>query len=149
MKLATFGFLFSFLTLLLLTLQATGAPMTPPETLNLYVQKLNTHSWDQISPLVSDEVVLIFTEGTFVGKQAAKGAFEKTFKLIQEEIYSLHDITWTVVTDQVATCHYEFRWKGLIQGEAMSGGGRGTTVLRKVGDQWLITHEHLGPYARK
>jgi hypothetical protein len=58
-------------------------------------------------------------------------------------------IAWTVVTDEVATCHYEFRWKGLISGQESSGGGRGTTILRRVDDRWLIAHEHLGPYPRK
>jgi len=56
---------------------------------------------------------------------------------------------WTVATDDVATCRYEFRWKGLISGQEASGGDRGTTILRKVDGRWLITHEHLGPYPRK
>jgi ketosteroid isomerase-like protein len=117
--------------------------------LKAYVKKLNTHSWDQIGPCVAEDSVFIFTEDTFVGKAAAKAAFEKTFKLIENEVFSLHDIVWTVVTDDVATCRYEFRWKGLIEGHEASGGGRGTTILRKVDGRWLIAHEHLGPYARK
>lgn len=125
-------------------------PVMNHETaLTTYVEKLNTHSWDQIAPYVTTDAVFIFTEDTFVGKAAAKAAFEKTFKLIENEVFSLHDIVWTVVTDDVASCHYEFRWKGLIEGLSASGGGRGTTILRKVDGRWLITHEHLGPYPRK
>ena len=123
--------------------------MNHATTLASYVEKLNTHSWDQIAPFVTDDAVFIFTEDTFVGKAAAKAAFEKTFKLIQNEVFSVHDVTWTAVTESMASCHYEFRWKGLIEGQESSGGGRGTTILRKADGRWLIVHEHLGPYPRK
>lgn len=136
------------LLFLLLPLSATEPAMNHEIALATYVEKLNTHAWDHIAPCVAEEAVFVFTEGTFVGKAAAQAAFEKTFKLIENEVFSLHDITWTVVTSEVATCHYEFRWKGLIRGQESSGGGRGTTILRHVDGRWLITHEHLGPYPR-
>jgi ketosteroid isomerase-like protein len=117
--------------------------------LSTYVEKLNTHAWDQIAPCVTEDAVFLFTEDTFVGKAAAKAAFEKTFQLIENEVFSLHDIAWTVVTDEVATCHYEFRWKGLISGQESFGGGRGTTILRRVDGRWLVAQEHLGPFPRK
>jgi ketosteroid isomerase-like protein len=139
---------FSLLSLLH-PLSAAETPMKHETTLTAYVEALNTHSWDQIAPFVTADAVFIFTEDTFVGKAAAKAAFEKTFNLIENEVFSLHDIVWTVVTEEVAACHYEFRWKGLISGQESSGGGRGTTILRKADGRWLITHEHLGPYPRK
>ncbi|MDH4475276.1 MAG: nuclear transport factor 2 family protein [Verrucomicrobiaceae bacterium] len=123
--------------------------MNHETALSTYVEKLNTHAWVQIAPCVTEDAVFLFTEDTFVGKAAAKAAFEKTFKLIENEVFSLHDIAWSVVTDEVATCHYEFRWKGLISGQESSGGGRGTTILRRVDGRWLVAHEHLGPYSRK
>ncbi|MDP1591400.1 MAG: nuclear transport factor 2 family protein [Prosthecobacter sp.] len=134
---------------LLLPLSAAETIMNHETALINYVEKLNTHSWEQIAPCVTENAVFIFTEDTFVGKAAARAAFEKTFKLIENEVFSLHDIMWTVVTDDVATCRYEFRWKGLISGQEASGGGRGTSILRKVDGRWLIAHEHLGPYPRK
>lgn len=123
--------------------------MNHASTLSAYFEALNTHSWDQIAPHVAENAVFIFTEDTFTGQAAAKAAFEKTFALIQDEHFSLHDIVWTVVTDEVAACRYEFRWKGIISGQEASGGGRGTTILRKTNGRWLIVHEHLGPYPRK
>jgi ketosteroid isomerase-like protein len=123
--------------------------MNHANALSAYVEALNTHFWDQIAPHVAEDAVFIFTEDTFKGHATAKATFEKTFALIQDEHFSLHDIVWTVVTDDVAVCRYEFRWKGLISGQEASGGGRGTTILRKAKDRWLIAHEHLGPYPRK
>lgn len=141
--LALFGGLF------IVTLSAAETTMNHTTALSAYIEALNTHSWDRIAPHVAADAVFIFTEDTFIGHSAAKAAFEKTFKLIENEVFSLHDIVWTVVTEDVATCHYEFRWKGLISGQASSGGGRGTTILRKVDGRWLVAHEHLGPYPRK
>jgi ketosteroid isomerase-like protein len=135
--------------LLIVSLSAAETTMNHATTLSAYVEVLNTHSWDRIAPHVAADAVFIFTEDTFIGHAAAKAAFEKTFKLIENEVFSLHDIVWTVVTENVATCHYEFRWKGLISGQESAGGGRGTTILRKVDGRWLIAHEHLGPYPRK
>lgn len=134
---------------LLLPLSAAEPVMNHATALSAYIEKLNTHSWEQIAPCVTEDAVFIFTEDTFTGHAAAKTAFEKTFALIQDEHFSLHDIVWTVVTDDVAACRYEFRWKGLISGQEASGGGRGTTILRKTNGRWLIAHEHLGPYPRK
>ena len=132
-----------------LPFSASETIMNHETALATYVDKLNTHSWDQIAPHVTDDAVFIFTEDTFVGKAAAKAAFEKTFNLIENEVFSLHDVSWTVVTDDAATCRYEFRWKGLIEGQEASGGGRGTSILQKIDGRWLIAHEHLGPYPRK
>jgi ketosteroid isomerase-like protein len=133
----------------MLSLPIMSPAMNHEDALVGYVQKLNTHSWEQIAPHVSERAVFIFTEGTFVGKEAAKAAFEKTFNLIKEEQFSIYDVTWTAVTEHMASCHYEYRWKGLIQGQEASGGGRGTTILVKADGRWLVTHEHLGPYPRK
>lgn len=132
-----------------MVLLAAEPVMNHESALASYVEKLNTHSWDQIVPHVAEEAVFVFTEGTFIGHAAAKTAFEKTFALIQNEVFSLHDIVWTVVTDEVAVCRYEFRWQGLISGQEAAGGGRGTSILRKTDGRWLIAHEHLGPYPRK
>ena len=142
-------YLTAFLFSLSLMVSAAEPIMNHAAALANYAEKLNTHSWEQIAPLVTEDAVFVFTEGTFVGKAAAKAAFEKTFNLIKDEHYSLHDVSWTAVTEGMAACHYEFRWKGLIDGQEAAGGGRGTTILLMVDGKWLIAHEHLGPYPRK
>lgn len=134
---------------LFIPISASEPIMNHQTALNAYVEKLNTHSWRQIAPHVSEDAVFIFTEGTFIGHEAAKAAFEKTFALIQNEQFSLHNVAWTAVSGEIAVCHYEFRWKGIIGGQESAGGGRGTSILRKVVGRWLIVHEHLGPYPRQ
>lgn len=41
--------------------------MNQEDALAAYVEKLNTHSWEQIAPHVATDAVFIFTEGTFIG----------------------------------------------------------------------------------
>lgn len=137
------------ISLLLSGGSAAETIMSHETALSTYVEKLNTHSWEQIAPHVTKEAVFVFTEGTFIGHEAARQSFEKTFELIQDEEFSLHDISWSLVTADVAVCHYRFHWKGLIGGRQTEGGGRGTTILRRVDDRWMIAHEHLGPSPRQ
>lgn len=137
------------LPIFLQSLAASESSVNHQDALANYVQKLNTHAWDQIAPLVADDAVFIFSEGTFIGKNAAQAAFEKTFRLIQDGEYSIDEISWTVEREGVASCHYEFRWKGMIDGSPAAGGGRGTSILINVDGKWLVAHEHLGPHPRK
>jgi ketosteroid isomerase-like protein len=149
-KMKTLAICFLSLLVPLSTKAKAKEPAMLHETaLSTYVEALNTHSWEQIAPHVAKDAVFIFTEDTFIGHAAAKVAFEKTFQLIQNEVFSLHDVSWTAVTENMAACHYEFRWRGLIEGQEAAGGGRGTSILKKVAGRWLIIHEHLGPYPRK
>ena len=57
---------------LLLPLSAADPIMKHETALTTYVEKLNTHSWEQIAPNVAKDTVFIFTEGTFIGHNAAK-----------------------------------------------------------------------------
>ncbi|HEX6384718.1 MAG TPA: nuclear transport factor 2 family protein, partial [Anaerolineae bacterium] len=97
-----------------------------------------------MADLIHEEAVFIFSEGTFRGKAEIAQAFEKTFQSIQNEKYRIRDPEWLVITDDVAACIYEFRWQGIVNGQEMSGGGRGTTILQKTNKGWQIVHEHLG-----
>ena len=40
---------------------------------------------------------------------------------------------------------FEFHWSGIINEKPASGLGRGTSVLIKEADRWLLLVEHLGP----
>lgn len=113
-----------------------------------YVRCLGSHRWELIDPLVTEDVVFIFSEGTHIGKAAAKTAFENTFAHIADEEYWTTDLKWTTATPTMACCHYLFHWKGYIAGKEANGSGRGTSVLVKVDGKWLIAHEHLGPLAK-
>ena len=118
--------------------------MTPGQFLREYERRLAQHEWSAVADLVHDEAIFIFTEGTFRGKAEIGAAFQRTFETIQNEQYTISDLEWLVVTDGIAACIYNFHWQGIVKGQEMSGGGRGTTILQMSENGWQIIHEHLG-----
>ncbi len=113
-----------------------------------YERGLGEHSWDAVQDMIHEDAVFIFSEGTFRGKQEIAQAFKKTFATIQNEQYSTRDLCWLLVSETVAVCVFEFYWTGVIHGQETSGGGRGTSILRKTQYGWKIILEHLGPLPR-
>lgn len=121
---------------------------SPLDFIRSYETALATQDWQQIAPLIHDDCVAVFTENTFRGKTAVEAAFRKTFALIEDETYGINNINWQLRTENVAVLTYNFAWSGTIDGQAASGGGRGSSVLVCENGRWLLLLEHLGPPAR-
>ncbi len=117
--------------------------MSAREVLKLYGNKINLHRFSEVDALISDDAVFWFSSGTFSGKPAIRDAFEKTWMMIQDEVYSLSDLHWISEDATTAVCLYTFHWKGSINGQEKSGSGRGTSVLFRTTEGWKIKHEHL------
>jgi ketosteroid isomerase-like protein len=113
------------------------------EFLSRYEQASNSHEFDQVAPLLADDAVYWFSNGTYVGIEAIRRAFETTWAAILDEDYRITDVRWLAATDETAACVYTYSWSGMIGGQRRSGGGRGTNVLRRVATGWHIVHEHL------
>ena len=120
---------------------------SPQEFISAYEKALATQSWEQVSPLIHEDCVAIFSEGTYIGKAEVEKAFRKTFTLIMDEIYAISDIHWVQETENTAILIYIFSWSGIIDGQPASGSGRGTSVLVKQDSRWQLLCEHLGPLA--
>lgn len=121
---------------------------SPLQLLEDYVGALNTHYWQSVELLIDQAAVFIFSEGTYAGIAANAEAIERTFGLISDEHYEVMNKRWTLTTDSVAVCNYDFAWRGVINGQAASGGGRGTSIVHKTSTGWKILHEHPGPAAQ-
>jgi ketosteroid isomerase-like protein len=117
--------------------------MTPVEFLREYELKTNTHRFEEVAPLIAENAVYWFNDGSFQGKEAIRQAFEKTWAFIQDEHYGLENLQWLVNDDLTAVCIYLFRWQGKIEGRLVQGMGRGTSVLEKSNSDWKVIHEHL------
>ena len=117
--------------------------MTPQDVLKQYESRINLHQFDAVAPLIAEDAVVWFNDGSFAGHEAIRGAFERTWTRLVDETYWLTDLRWIAVCDVAASCIYQFNWKTTIDGQEASGIGRGTTVLRKGADGWQIVHEHL------
>jgi ketosteroid isomerase-like protein len=117
--------------------------MTPIEFLSVYEQRTNTHRFAEVAPLIAEDAIYWFSEGSFQGLAAIKQAFEKTWAYIQDEHYAIEQVQWLANDEQVAVCIYLFRWQGKVEGQLRQGIGRGTSVLQQFAAGWKVTHEHL------
>ncbi|WP_047457700.1 nuclear transport factor 2 family protein [Rhizobium rhizogenes] len=122
--------------------------MRPDDVLKLYETKIKLQRFDELAPLIANDAVFWFSDGSHCGLKEIRAAFERTWEKSQEEVYWLEDLRWIAVGDDAASCIYTFHWKGLWDGKAFEGKGRGTTVLQKRSGEWKITHEHLSHFPR-
>lgn len=116
---------------------------SPQAAMAFYGEVINEHRFDALLPVLSADVVVWFSSGSFSGLDAARGAFEETWRRIAEETYWLEGLHWLSEGDRSAACSYRFNWRGLVGGTLSQGGGRGTSVLRLEAGGWKIVHEHL------
>lgn len=117
---------------------------TPDALIEAYERATNSHDLEATLALVAEEAVYLFSnQAVHVGKEEIARALQRNFDLIQDETYSTAGLTWLVETEEVAVCVYDYAWTGTIHGKPASGSGRGTTVLRRFGQEWKVIHEHL------
>ncbi|EPJ48035.1 MAG: hypothetical protein OFPII_08270 [Osedax symbiont Rs1] len=121
--------------------------MTVQNMMKQYQVALASQEWCNVDPLMHEDVCVTFSSGTFYGKADVQKVFENNFYSILDEAYSISNLRWIFLGKESATCLYHFQWKGIINGQHCSGGGRGTSVLVQVGGKWKIITEHLGAHA--
>jgi ketosteroid isomerase-like protein len=118
--------------------------MTPAQFIQEYATSGRVHGIDYTLGLVDDEAIYWFSDGTsHVGKAAIERAFRRNFEAIKDEEYRISDVVWVAQSSDVAACVYRFEWSGIVRGAPASGSGRGTSVLVRRGDSWVVVHEHL------
>lgn len=120
--------------------------MSANELLEKYKIEINSHDFNRIEQLISKDCKFWFSSGTFHGLEQTRKAFEKTWSMIQNEVYSISDVEWLWSNDESATCTYTYHWTGLISGQQREGKGRGTYCFRVEDGQWKIIHEHLSAF---
>lgn len=108
-----------------------------------YEKATNTHDFHLVRPLIKEDAVYFFSEGTFRGIDEIQKAFERNWITIQEEIYRITDVEWINYSHSTATCIYHYYWKGIYRGVEKDGRGRGTNSMVKLDGRWKMIHEHL------
>jgi ketosteroid isomerase-like protein len=118
--------------------------MTARDVLAAYADRINRHDFDLLTDLIAPGASFWFSDGTHVGIAAIRAAFEATWQIMgDDERYWLDEDQWVAEGSDAAACTYRFNWTATIDGKPVSGSGRGSTVLKRVGDRWRIVHEHL------
>ena len=128
------------------TNQASDATVSAEDFVKQYETALGTQDWDSVAPLISEDAKVIFSDGSLhAGKDAIRAAYQHNFKTIQGEAYRIENVHWLTKTADAAAYVFEFYWTGVIDGREASGSGRGTAVLARRADRWLLVGEQLGP----
>jgi len=119
--------------------------MTPEEFMQLYERKMVRRHFEDVDPLIADNAVFWFNDGSFSGKHVIRKAFDQTWALeIQDEKYWLDNINWLAKGEGFAVCTFSYHWTGVVRGKLKNlGDGRGTCVLKRFESGWKIAHEHL------
>ena len=117
---------------------------TPDQFMQAYEHATANHDLASTLERIDDDAIYLFSnESVHIGKPAVEWVLRHNFEVIKAESYSISNLTWMAQSDDVAACVYDYAWSGTIDGEKMSGFGRGTCVLKRSGDEWRIVHEHL------
>lgn len=123
--------------------------MSPEKFIEGYEAALATQDWQAVSPYIHQDACVTFSSGEFYqGKAEVQRAYERNFRLIHDEKYSILDLHWAGKTEQYAVCCYAFQWQGIINGEPARGSGRGTATMIQENGEWYLLAEHLGPIAK-
>jgi ketosteroid isomerase-like protein len=118
--------------------------MTARDVLAAYTDRINRQDFDLLIELIAPDATFWFTNGTYSGIAAIRAAFEATWQAMgPSENYWLDELEWIAEADSAAACIYRYNWEISVDGKRQSGSGRGTTVLKRLGDRWWIAHEHL------
>jgi len=74
------------------------------QTLSSYEKAANSGDFDQVEPLIANDALYWFTDGSFDGIDEIRRAFEATWATIHDETYEIEDIRWVAVSKTVAVC---------------------------------------------
>jgi len=108
-------------------------------------------NFDLVEPLIHERAFFRFNDGDFVGRQAIRAAFEKTWKgssEVKKERFYLTDIVVLSMDHASATATYTYNWEGSQGGRQFRIQGRGTRVLVMERGQFQVIHEHLSRFPK-
>jgi len=116
----------------------------PAAFMRRYAETTDAHRLEAALAMIADDAVYLFSDGTsHIGKTAIADVLKRNFAAISDETYRIRDLRWLLHSDDVVVCVYLYEWSGTIDGKPAAGRGRGTSVLRRDGESWLVVHEHL------
>lgn len=129
---------------------AAHAADTPEAAFERYRAEINTHDFERLArDVVAQDAVFVFAEKVHRGVDAARAAFNETWKTLPDEVYSMSEAEWLAKDTKTAVVAFRYGYKGVLtDGRSLEGGGRGMNVYRLTDAGWRLTYEHLSPDAK-
>jgi ketosteroid isomerase-like protein len=120
------------------------AARSPQDCDAAFAAALIARDMDAALALLTVDVVFFYSNGTtLAGKDAFAATMRANWSRVTDYKYETHDVLWLMRSDSAAAVIYGFRWSGVAGGNAVSGSGRATRLLRRESDGWRVAHEHL------
>jgi ketosteroid isomerase-like protein len=136
--------------------QLTGNSASPSsavdeQTLNQFMDDyfvaLRKNSAEAVEPFFAGEYLRVGPDGSTLTKEQAVGAI-RSGDLKYESVVA-EARTWRTFGNDTAIVTSQATIKASMKGQDMSGTYRATTVLRKMGDRWVIVSTQLSPLVAK
>ena len=119
--------------------------MLPEQFIEAYKAALATQQWKNVEPLIAANACVTFSNGAVhKGISEIQQAYERNFALIKNEDYQMTNLHWVLKEEATAVYVFDFSWRGIINGQPVSGAGRGTAVIVCEHGKWKLMAEHLG-----
>ncbi|MGI8835098.1 MAG: nuclear transport factor 2 family protein [Pyrinomonadaceae bacterium] len=112
-----------------------------------YFAALIKNSAEAVGPFFAGEYLRVGPDGSTLNKEQAVAAMSSGDLKYQSVV--AEGRTWRTFGNDTAIVTSKATLKASHKGQDMSGTYRATTVLRKVGDRWVIVSTHLSPLAVK
>jgi ketosteroid isomerase-like protein len=117
---------------------------SPEDCMAAFVAALIGRDIEAALALLTDDVVFFYSNGSAVwGKAAFAAAMTASWQRVDRYSYTTDEAVWLAQSADAAAVIYAFSWSGVVDGNSVGGGGRGTRVFRRDAGGWRIAHEHL------
>lgn len=123
---------------------------TPEAAFRRYQAEINGHDFDRLArDVIAPDALFVFTNEMHRGTAAVRSAFNATWSVLPDEIYTMSEPEWLARDRDTALVAFRYSYKGtMTNGRSLSGGGRGTNLYKRTPAGWRLAYEHLSHDAK-
>lgn len=140
-----FALFLAVASLLAANTAAMASSDTAEAAFERYRTKINTHDFDQLAQdVIAPDALFVFTEKTHRGIDEVRAAFNHTWSVLPDEVYTMSDAQWLARDRDTAVVVFRYSYKGTLKnGQPLTGGGHGTNLYKRTSSGWRLAYEHL------
>jgi len=118
---------------------------TPEAAFERYRALINTHDFEQLAEsVIAPDALFVFTDKTHRGMDEIREAFNRTWSILPDEIYTMGDEQWLARGPDAALVVFRYSYQGTAKnGKLLTGGGHGTNLYKRTAAGWRLAYEHL------
>ena len=130
-------------------MQSTVTAESVIRFLNHFEDVAMKEDFSLLEDMIDERAYFRFNDGDFLGRQAIRASFEKTWKgdpTVKKARFYLSNIVVLTTDTASASATYTYNWEGSQGTREFKIQGRGTRVLAHAHGKFRIIHEHLSRF---